>query len=197
MNQMDLKLLQATDSEREKLITIYKDYSEFPYISPQRDITAWLNEVDLSSNAKVPQRNMIRTSEGLLPGHVILLWRISHGNYTSDQWVTKYFEFDYGIDAATDIEWLKEEGFVRLMTGKESLSHATAPFLKKLLKEKGIRGYSKLNKEDLVEQIKEYFTEEELKEKLSVFVYALTDKGQRALKDNQGVIDKHPKKPGY
>lgn len=197
MNPFNFKHLQADDDDLKKIQTIYQNYPEFPYISPDRDLKTWLKEADLSSASKVPHHNMIRTAEGLLPGHIILLWRISHGSYTTDQWVTKYFEYDYGIDAVSDINGLVAEGYVRLMTAKESLFNTKGPFLTQLLKEKGISGYSKLTKAELVEQVKDHFSEAELKEKLTTFVYALTDKGQTALKNNQAVVAKHPQKKMY
>ena len=56
------------------LSTIYKDYPVKPYISPNRDMEAWL------LNPKpVPKRNMELLENNLLAGDIILLWRINFG----------------------------------------------------------------------------------------------------------------------
>ena len=179
-----------------KIKSLYKDHEEFPYISPDRNLDDWLQKLEISSEKLVAKRNMVRTEEGLLPGHIILLWRVSHETYTVGHWITKYFEYDYGIDG-NDIDWLVEEGYVRIMTAKESLNYETATLLKKLLKDKGVKGYSKFNKEDLIEAVQETYTEEELGKVTKQRGYLLTKKGTQALANNQFVIDKHPKKPGY
>lgn len=189
--------MQGTPEEIAKVEAIYADYDEFPFISKDRNLTEWLGQVALSSSAKVPKRNMVRTSEGLLPGHIILLWRVSHGTYTQGHWVTKYFEYDYGIDGGTDIDWLVEEGYVRLMTAKESLIYEASPQLKQFLKVKEVKGFSKLNKEGLMDAVRQHYTEDELAQVFHKRGYDLTDKGRAALENNQAVVDKHPKKPGY
>lgn len=188
--------LNGSPATIKKIKELYQDHAEFPYISPERPLDDWLEEVSLKGSGLVPKRNMVRTEEGLLPGHIILLWRVSHGTYTVGHWITKYFEYDYGIDG-NDIDWLVETGYVRLMTAKESLIYATSPYLKKLLKDKGVKGFSKMKKEELLTRIAETYLEEELLDLIQTRGYALTDKGQAALTNNQAVINKHPKKPGY
>ncbi|HEM2925486.1 TPA: hypothetical protein U1U59_001907 [Streptococcus suis] len=47
---------------------MYKDHEVKPYISPERDLAAWLLEAK-----PVPKRNMVRLEEGILPGDIILL----------------------------------------------------------------------------------------------------------------------------
>ena len=62
---------------------------------------------------------------------------------------------------------------------------------------KNVKGYSKLNKTGLVEEIKKHYSNEELDEYFDVRGMRLTDSGKKALANNQFVIDKHPTKPGY
>ncbi|WP_218957787.1 hypothetical protein [Facklamia lactis] len=188
--------LKASNDVIQAVQHLYRDHEEFPYISPDRNIEKWLEGVQLSTEKIVPKRNMIRTKEGLLPGHIILLWRVSHGNYTVGHSITKYFEYDYGIDGH-DIDWLVEEGYVRILTPKESLIYVTSPILKQFLKETNIKGFSKMKKEELIEAVREIYTEEELELKFDQRGYILTSKGEEALKNNQAIIDKHPKKAGY
>ena len=74
---------------------IYKDHQVKPYISPDRDIEAWL------LNPKpVPKRNMELLEDNLLAGDIILLWRIQFGTFTTETWFPKYFEYTYSIDAS-------------------------------------------------------------------------------------------------
>lgn len=60
------------------LETIYKDYPVKPYISPNRDVEAWL------LNPKpVPKLNMELLENNLLAGDIILIWRINFGTFTT------------------------------------------------------------------------------------------------------------------
>lgn len=58
----------------DRVQTLYQDHAELPYISPERDLAAWLEDLNLGKSRLVAKRQMIRTTEGLLPGHIILLW---------------------------------------------------------------------------------------------------------------------------
>lgn len=89
---------------------LYQDYPEIPYISPERDLAQWEKDLTDGSATRVPKRNMLRTEEGLLPGDIILLWRIQLGTFTTETVFPKYFEYDYGIDAPAHLIALQEEG---------------------------------------------------------------------------------------
>lgn len=65
---------------------------------------------------------------------------------------------------------------------------------KNILKQKGIKGLSKLKAADLDEVLKENFSEEELAKTVNIRGYKLTKKGEETLLNNQEVIDRHPKK---
>ena len=57
---------------------IYKDHQLKSFISPERDLDAWL------LNPKpVPKRNMELLTDDLLAGDIILLWRIQFGTFTT------------------------------------------------------------------------------------------------------------------
>ncbi|MGO1433739.1 MAG: hypothetical protein ACTHVZ_08200 [Ruoffia tabacinasalis] len=189
--------INGTEEEIKEVEKIYKDYPELPYISPERNLRKWFRDLDLTSETRVPLRNMQRTEEGLLPGDIILIWRISLGTFTNESVMPKYFEYDYGINAHQSLKDLIEHGYVVQESPYESMDHVTATLLKSLLKMKNVKGYSKLNKTGLVEEIKKHYSNKELDEHFDVRGMRLTDSGKKALENNQFVIDKHPTKPGY
>ncbi|MCC9955426.1 hypothetical protein HK115_09460, partial [Streptococcus agalactiae] len=75
---------------RKSIEEIYKNYPNIPYISPERDLA------EINFSKVVPRKNMEETSEGLLPGDIILLWRIQFGTFTTETSFSKYFEYIYG-----------------------------------------------------------------------------------------------------
>ena len=164
------------------LENIYKDHQVKPYISPDRDIEAWL------LNPKpVPKRNMELLEDKLLAGDIILLWRIQFGTFTTETWFPKYFEYTYDIDAPKHLETLVETAF-------DSLDHLNSTMKKNILKKKGVTGLSKMKAADLDQALHDHFSEEELASHFSIRGYKLTPKGEQALKDHQAIIDRHPKK---
>ena len=189
--------INGTEEEIKQIEVIYEGYPELPYISPERNLKKWIRDLSLTSETRVPLRNMQRTHEGLLPGDIILLWRISLGTFTNESVMPKYFEYDYGIHANQSLTDLIIEGYVIEESAYESMDHVTAALLKSLLKLKQVKGYSKLNKTDLVEEVKKHYSDEELGEYFDVRGTRLSESGKKALANNQFVIDKHPTKPGY
>jgi len=175
----------------EKVREIYINHNELPYISPERNLEQWLKKANITSSEKVPKRNMERTEEGLLPGDIILLWRISLGTYTTLPDFPKYFEYDYGINAPLHLEQLVKEGYAYLQSPKESLPLINKADLKIILAEKELKAPTKFKKDELVEYVKNQFTEDELELLVDVRGYRLTEKGEKALKNNSFVVDKH------
>lgn len=173
---------------------LYVDYPEIPYISPDRPLDSWLKKVKLGTESLVPKRNMIRTPEGLLAGDIILLWRISLGTYTTESWTPKYFEYDYGIDCPSSLAMLIDQGYALQDSAQDSLDHTPGTVLKALLKNKEVKGLSKLKKEDLKHKILDVLSPEELDQAIEIRGYSLTAKGQAALDNNPAIIDRHPKK---
>lgn len=168
---------------------MYKDHEVKPYISPERDLVAWLLEAK-----PVPKRNMIRLEEGLLAGDIILLWRVNFGTFTTTTPYSKYFEYIYGINGPAHMEKLLAEGYVYLETAFDSLDHITSTAKKTILKAEGVTGLSKMKAADLDTALKDHLTEEKLAPYFAVRGYALTEKGRAALENHPEVIDKHPKK---
>lgn len=194
MKETDFSKLNGSAEDIKRLKTLYANHEHMPYVSPERDLALWLDKAAMSSGELVPKRNMVKTPEGYLPGHMIILWRVQFGTYDNTTSISKYFEYDYGIDAKADIEDLIDDGLVNVMTAKESLTYMTAPLLKKWLKDKGVTGFSKLKKDELVEAVREAYTEEELAKKFALRGYYLSEAGEKVLANNPDPVDKHPKK---
>ncbi|HEM6398126.1 TPA: hypothetical protein U2D39_000563 [Streptococcus suis] len=176
-------------SIEKRIEEMYKDHEVKPYISPERDLAAWLLEAK-----PVPKRNMIRLEEGLLAGDIILLWRVNFGTFTTTTPYSKYFEYIYGINGPAHMEKLLAEGYVYLESAFDSLDHITSTAKKNILKAEGMTGLSKMKAADLDTALKEHLTEEKLAPYFAVRGYALTEKGRAALENHPEVIDKHPKK---
>ena len=167
----------------------YADHEVKPYISPERDLEAWLLDPK-----PVSKRNMELLRDGLLAGDIILLWRIHFGTFTTETWFPKYFEYTYGIHASEHLKALVEKGYTFIESAFDSLDHINATMKKAILKKKGVTGLSKMKAADLNQALDDHFTEEELEQHFAIRGYQLTDKGKQALKDYQATIDRHPKK---
>lgn len=178
----------------EQVASLYADYPIQPYISPERDLVGWLDAVRIGKEKLVPRRNLELTAEGLTAGDIILLWRVGFGTFTTESWFPKYFEYTYGIDGESRLQVLIHQGYVRQETALESLDHVTMPFLKSLLKEKGVKGLSKLKRVDVEAVMLEQFTEESLASTFSVRGYALTTLGEQVLESHAAIVERHPKK---
>lgn len=194
MKETDFSKLNGSTQDIDRLKELYANHEHMPYVSPERDLALWLDKVAMNSGEAVPKRNMVQTPEGYLPGHMIILWRVQFGTYDNTTTISKYFEYDYGIDAKADIEDLIEDSLVMVMTAKESLTYLTAPLLKKWLKDKSVTGFSKMKKDELTEAVREAYTEDELANKFSLRGYYLSEAGEKVLANNPEAVDKHPKK---
>lgn len=146
-------------------------------------------------NKKIPTRNLIKLENGLLPGDIILLWRISHGTFTNESHFHKYFSQDYGINAPAHLAELISSGFVEIQNVFESVEdHVPVWRLKEILAERGQTGLSKLNRNEILDLVEVIFSQTELEESIAVRGYCLTEKGKKALREGQAVVDRHPKK---
>lgn len=182
---------------------LYRKHRSLPYISPERDLAAWLEEVELSSSKAVPKWALepvadIELYGGYLfevtAGDIILLWRISFDTFTTQSWFPKYFEHTYGIDAAFDLRMLVEAGFVEVESAADSLDLVTAPALRKALKDAGVNVPSGAKKDELMGLARERLSPTQLEDAVSVRSYKLTTTGRALLDTHPEVVAKHPKK---
>lgn len=178
----------------QKALSLYDKHDEAPYISPARNLSFWLGCVEMGSESLVPKRNMNRLEEGILPGHIILLWRISFSTFTNESVHPKYFEFNYGLNAAQALEEVQERHYAKELSAFDSLTYLNAAYLKSLLKNKNVKGYTRLTKGQLMERVKGVYLEDELESLFSIRGYTLTSLGLAILEKYADIVDKHPKK---
>lgn len=165
---------------------LYANHAEMPYLAPE-----YLEELTLKPIAK---RQMERTSEGFLPGHIILLWRVQFASYRTDSPHHKYFYTTYGIDAQKELDWLVAQGYVVLEMAEQAIRHLSASQLKALLKSREVKGLSKLKRQELDQLVLELLSSVELAELTQVRAYLLTEKGQAILDSHPEIVAKHPQK---
>lgn len=113
---------------------IYKNYPEQPYISPDRDMESWGKTPELFPYGIIEKKQMQRLPEGILPGHVIMLWRIHFNNFTNTTVIPQYFEYRYGVDSEECIQTLIKLGYTEICSAKDSLDSLNMNALKEILK---------------------------------------------------------------
>ncbi|MDO4902329.1 MAG: hypothetical protein Q4A21_02100 [bacterium] len=145
---------------------------------------------------KIPARNLIKFSSGLLPGEIILLWRINFGTFNNRSHFPKYFSQTYGIDAPVSLNRMVEDGFVGVDDVYDSLEEfATVDFMRRALRDhRNISGLSKEGRNGLLDLMEVEFSEKDLESLFEIRGYSLTEKGQEALLEGQEAVDRHPKK---
>lgn len=89
--------------------SFYADYPETPYIADDRP-EDWIERAKTFPKQNViPKSVMKRYADGLLPGHVYMLYWLK--KYTNKK-VPSYFEYKYGIDFEKEKEFLYSNGFL-------------------------------------------------------------------------------------
>ena len=94
----------------------YTNYPEKPYISRDREInTNWLEQAEfMLQNTKidprVPLKNMVRFSDGLLPGHIYMLFWLEQNG--AGKRIPSYFEYKYGINFNNEYNFLSINGYI-------------------------------------------------------------------------------------
>lgn len=103
------KGIGGNPNTRKIVSMFYSDYPEVPYISDDRNAD-WIEMATTFKNTVPVQRSMmIRYTDGLLPGHVYMLYWLK--KYTNKK-VPSYFEYKYGIDFEKEKAFLLKEGFL-------------------------------------------------------------------------------------
>lgn len=101
---------------REQIIdTYYKDYPEIPHISEDRE-KEWFKMAAMFPQSLVDRKVMIRYDDGLLPGHVYMLYWMNKYKGKNRK-IPRYFEFEYGIDFEKERKFLIQQGFFDINTG--------------------------------------------------------------------------------
>lgn len=110
MNKIQNNATNKTNPIANKIIKeFYADYPEKPYVSPNRK-EEWIEQAKLFKKTMlVPKSMMKRFSDGLLPGHVYMLYWLN--KYTNKS-VPAYFEYKYGIDFEKEKHFLIENDFL-------------------------------------------------------------------------------------
>ena len=114
---------------------------------------------------KIPAKNLEKLSNGLLPGDIILLWRIDFGTFTTESWFPKYFTQDYGIDAPAHLRELLAQGYVELDDIYSTLeAHVSGEKIRQVLFERLGKKFSGASKLELLDLAEATFNQKELEE---------------------------------
>lgn len=173
---------------------IYRDYPEQPYISGDRDLEAWVQTPERFPYGRVPRANMIRNEEGLLPGHVVMLWLIDVSEITNESFVPQYFEYRYGVEAEEAKRLLVDKGYAVYCGALDTLPLLNAGVLKRLLRQKGLPLSGK--KDELVQRALDNFSQDEVGEFTAIRRYRITPEGKEVLRKHFDVIERHGMKKG-
>ena len=174
---------------------VYKDYPEQPYISPDRDLEAWISTPERFPYSRVPRANMVRTEEGLLPGHIVMLWLMEVSSITNEFLAPQYFEYRYGVEAEEAKRLLVDKGYADYCGARESLPLLNAEVLKRLLKGKELPLSGK--KEELLKRVQDNFSQEELEGLITLRRYVITVEGTETLDRHRDIIKRHGMKAMY
>lgn len=104
-----LDLFRKAGTKNYIIKNFYADYPEIPYISDSRN-SDWVEKARLfPQQTIIPKSTMKRYTDGLLPGHIYMLYWLK--KYTNKK-VPVYFEYKYGIDFEKEKTFLKGNGFL-------------------------------------------------------------------------------------
>lgn len=158
---------------------VYEDYPEQPYISENRDIKLWEERPELFPYSKVEKKQMVRNEDGLLPGDIVLLWRIGFNNFTNETHIPDYFEYRYGINTEESIELLLKKQLIEISSVVDSLDLISSPIIKRILKDNDLKVGGK--KQELVDRLIESVSVENIEKEISTRRYRITETGKDIL----------------
>lgn len=107
-----MQQIEASEKYRKRIYKMYyQDYPEKPFISQDREFnTDWIEQSQMFPKQSIlPESMMKRYSDGLLPGHVYMLYWL---NKYVNRRIPAYFEYDYGIHFIAEKTFLKEHGYL-------------------------------------------------------------------------------------
>ncbi len=108
----DMQKIPASDRYRDKIYRKhYSAYPVKPYISLDREMnTNWLEQAEhFPKQAIIPVNIMTPFSDGLLPGHIYLLYWVGKNGQKR---VPSYFEYKYGIEFEKEKKHLINNGYL-------------------------------------------------------------------------------------
>lgn len=169
--------------------SIYNNYPEQPYISSERDLELWQSNPELFPYAIIERKQMIRLEEGLLPGDIIMLWRIHFNNFTNESSIPQYFEYKYGVDSTVSINTLIDLKYVDILNATDSLPLLNMDLLKRILINNNLKTSGKKN--DLLVRITNNIKEDDLKQQFTLRQYVITSSGKELLSKYDSLVKKH------
>lgn len=168
---------------------VYSDYPEQPFISENRNLEQWEQYPERFPYSKVEKKQMIRTKEGLLPGDIVLLWRIGFDNFTNETHIPDYFEYRYGVDSNQSLKDLIDKKYVYVESAQNTLDLISSPILKRILKENDLKVGGK--KQELVDRLISNLSEQQLESSFETRRIKITKEGKKVLDSHQDIITKH------
>lgn len=168
---------------------IYENYPEQPYISANRDVKAWEKNPSLFAYDIVEKKQMIRLEEKVLPGHIIMLWRVNFDNFSNMSTIPLYFEYKYGVDSHECLSTLEKLGYIQTCNATESLSLLNMVELKQILLNNNLTKNGK--KPDLINRIIENIPNDKLEKMFELRKYKSTSLGKDLLIKYDYIIQKH------
>lgn len=94
----------------------YRNYPEKPFVSKDRELnTNWVEQTEftvqhMKTNPLVTIDKMTRFADGLLPGHIYMLYWF--GKYGAGKRIPSYFEYKYGLDFVKEQQFLIDRGYL-------------------------------------------------------------------------------------
>ena len=168
---------------------LYKDYPNQPYISPDRDLAKWEEYPETFPYSKVEIKQMETVEDDLLPGDIIMLWRISLNTFTNETEFPNYFEYKYGINGDESLQKLFDKGYARVCSASESLESVSMVVLKRIFKHRKLSTTGK--KQDLIQRALGNIPEEELAKEFNLRIYRITHEGNALLDKHFDIVKKH------
>lgn len=168
---------------------IYQNYPEQPYISPERDLKLWETNPELFHYGIVSKIQMQRLPEGVLPGDIVMLWRIHFNTFTTESIIPQYFEYRYGVDAHASITTLIKLGFAERCNATETLPLLNVTLIRSMLKAHKLSLNGK--KAELLQRVIDNIPEQQLATLFSVRKYKITALGSKLLAKYDAIIQKH------
>ena len=108
----DMQKIPASDRYRDKIYNkYYSSYPIKPFISMDRERnTNWLEQAEIfPKQSIIPISMMTPFSDGLLPGHIYLLYWVGKNGQKK---VPSYFEYKYGIEFEKEKQFLISNGYL-------------------------------------------------------------------------------------